>query len=58
MTDDLRERARQIIDEMPDWAVPICVKALERQLDGIPIAEVERLFKQELAAAKEARQPA
>ena len=55
MTDDLRERMRRLIDDTPDWAVPLFVKMLERFRDGMPIAEVKRLFKRELAAAKEAR---
>ena len=55
MTDDLRKRMRELIDDVPDWAMPLFVKMLERFRDGMPIAEVNRLFKQELAAAQEER---
>ena len=55
MTDDLRKRMRELIDDTPDWAVPLFVKMLERFRDGMPETEVERLFKQELTAAKEAQ---
>ena len=55
MTDDLRERMRELVADMPDWVMPLFVKMLERFRDGMPTAEVNRLFKQELAAAKEAR---
>ena len=55
MTDDLRKRMRELIDDTPDWAVPLFVKLMERFRDGMPTAEVERLFKRELAAAQEAR---
>ena len=55
MTDDLRKRMRELVADMPDWAMPLFVKMLERFRDGMPEAEVERLFKRELAAAKEAR---
>ena len=55
MTDDLRKRMRELIDDVPDWAVPLFVKMLERFRDGMPEGEVKRLFKQELTAAKEER---
>ncbi len=55
MTDDLRERMRRLIDDVPDWAVPLFVDMLKRFRDGVPTAEVERLFRQELAAIGEAR---
>ena len=55
MTDDLRERMRQLIDDLPDWAVPLFVNVLKRFRDGMPLDEVDHLFRQELADAKEAR---
>ncbi len=54
MTDGLRERMRRLIDDAPDWSVPLFVDMLKRFRDGVPTAEVERLFRQELAAIKEA----
>ena len=55
MTDDVRERMRRILDDVPDWAMPLFVDLLKRFRDGMPIPEVERLFKQELAAVREVR---
>ena len=54
MTDDLRERMRQLIDDLPDWAVPLFVNVLKRFRDGMPLDEVDRLFRQELPVARAA----
>ena len=55
MTGDLRERMRQLFDDLPDWALPLFVDMLKRFKGGMPLPEADRLFRKELAAAKEAR---
>ena len=48
MTDDLWQQMREVIDALPDWAVPVAVNAMKRLRSGTPAAQVNRLCEQEL----------
>ena len=52
MTDITRQKVRELIDAMPDWAVPIWMRAGERLANGDPIDEVWDLVKKEAAVAR------
>ena len=56
MTEDLRGRMRQLFDDLPDWALPLFVDMLKRFKGGMPLPEVDRLFRQELAVARAAHE--
>ncbi len=44
------QKIREILDAMPAWAVPIWFRAGDRIIAKMPLAEVERLARQEFAA--------
>ena len=56
MTDDLRERMRRLFNDLPDWALPLFVDMLKRFKGGMPLPEVDRLFRQELPGARAAHE--
>ena len=56
MTDNLRERMRQLIYDLPDWAVPVFMNVMERFRGGMPLDDVDRLFRQELPVARAAHE--
>ena len=56
MTADREQEMLRLLRTMPDWAVPIWARAGERLVNGVPIAKVWRLVREEAAVARAAHQ--
>ncbi len=56
MTADREQQVRRLLRAMPDWAVPIWIRAGERLVNGVSTAKVWELVKEEFAVAQAAHQ--
>ena len=56
MTADREQEVRRLLRAMPDWAVPIWTRAGVRLVNGVSIAKVWELVKEEFAVAQAAHQ--
>ncbi len=56
MTDDREQEVRRLLRAMPDWAVPIWMRAGVRLVNGVSTAKVWELVKEEFAVAQAAHQ--
>ena len=52
MTDKLRAEAKQLINEMPDWAVAVWLRCGLRLVNGMPTEKAIALYWRELAVAQ------
>ena len=56
MTGDGEQQVLELLHAMPDWAVPIWMRAGERLVKGVPTAEVWGLVREEFAVAQARQQ--